>query len=73
MLSSPLALAVVVISAALTVALAAILVWDVFGGKLANNTYFHATPKGLLIRTGGTGRVIAVSRRWAANFNCAAN
>ncbi len=49
MLNSPLALAVVVISAALTVALAAILVWDVFGGKVADNTYFHATPKGLLI------------------------
>ncbi|MBA3868192.1 MAG: DUF4040 domain-containing protein [Anaerolineae bacterium] len=49
MLNTPLSLAVIVISAALTVALAFILVWDVFGGKVAQNTYFHATPKGLLI------------------------
>ncbi len=49
MLSTPLALSVMVISAALSVALAVILVWDVFGGKGADDTYFHTTPKGLLI------------------------
>ncbi|MBI1277027.1 MAG: DUF4040 domain-containing protein [Anaerolineaceae bacterium] len=49
LLSSPLALAITVISAVLTVALAVILVWDVFGGNKPENTYFHATPKGLLI------------------------
>ncbi len=48
MLANPLALVTVVVSAALTVAMAAILVWDVFAGKPAEIHHFHATPNGLL-------------------------
>ncbi len=49
LLHNPVALVLVVLSASLSVALACVLVWDVFGGKITQNSYFHATSKGLLI------------------------
>lgn len=48
LLHNPLALIMVVVAAALTVAMAFILVWDVFGGKNYEH-HFHATPRGLVI------------------------
>lgn len=49
LLATPVALIVVVLSAAFTVALAFILIWDVFGGKESHVHHFHASPKGLLL------------------------
>ena len=48
MLESPLALAVVVCSAAFTVTMALILVWDVFWGRRNKEHHLHQSPRGLL-------------------------
>lgn len=49
MLGSMLATAVIVVTAALTVAMALILMWDIFGGKERHETHLHAAPNGLLV------------------------
>ncbi len=49
MLSNPLALGVVLVTAALTVALALIILVDVFWGKPAHSHHLHESPSGLLV------------------------
>ena len=49
MLENPLALAVIVCSAAFTVTMALILVWDVFWGKPEAYKHLHASPRGMLV------------------------
>ncbi len=49
LLETPLALAVVVVSAALTVTMALILFWDVFWGKSHEHHHLHELPKGLMV------------------------
>jgi NADH:ubiquinone oxidoreductase subunit 5 (subunit L)/multisubunit Na+/H+ antiporter MnhA subunit/uncharacterized MnhB-related membrane protein len=48
-LENPVALVMIVITAAFTVAMAFILVWDVFGGKIAHAHHLHKSPQGLLV------------------------
>jgi len=48
LLESPLALAVVVLSAAFTVAMALILVWDVFWKAPEKHHHFHASSRGMI-------------------------
>jgi NADH:ubiquinone oxidoreductase subunit 5 (subunit L)/multisubunit Na+/H+ antiporter MnhA subunit/multisubunit Na+/H+ antiporter MnhB subunit len=52
MLESPLALAVVVVSAALTVGMAIILFMDVFLGKRVNTNHVHELSRGMLLGPG---------------------
>lgn len=54
-LATPLALLVVVISAALTVAMAFIFVWDVFAGEPRHAHHFHAPSRGLLVGPAALG------------------
>ncbi|MEO8610167.1 MAG: hydrogen gas-evolving membrane-bound hydrogenase subunit E [Chloroflexota bacterium] len=49
MLESPLAIIVILITAALTIALALIVMWDVFGGQNLKPHHLHESPRGLLI------------------------
>lgn len=49
MLQNPAALLVVVVSAALTVAMAFTLMWDVFWGKPLARHHLHESPRGLLL------------------------
>jgi NADH:ubiquinone oxidoreductase subunit 5 (subunit L)/multisubunit Na+/H+ antiporter MnhA subunit/multisubunit Na+/H+ antiporter MnhB subunit len=49
MLESPLALAIVVCSAAFTVAMSLILVWDVFWGERDKQHHLHTSPRGMLL------------------------
>ncbi|MCC6803376.1 MAG: DUF4040 domain-containing protein [Anaerolineae bacterium] len=49
MLGNISAVTVIVVTATLTVALAAILVWDVFAGKPAHTHHLHEAPHGLLV------------------------
>lgn len=49
MLENPAALLVIVVSAALTVAMAFILIWDVFWGKPFSARHLHESPRGLLL------------------------
>lgn len=48
MLESPLALAIIVCSAAFTVAMSLILVWDVFWGGPDKQHHLHLSPRGML-------------------------
>ena len=58
LLATPLALAIVVISAALTVTMALILVWDVFWGTHKEHHHFHA-PAGAMVF--GPGVLVGLS------------
>jgi NADH:ubiquinone oxidoreductase subunit 5 (subunit L)/multisubunit Na+/H+ antiporter MnhA subunit/multisubunit Na+/H+ antiporter MnhB subunit len=49
MLESPLALAIIVCSAAFTVAMSLILVWDVFWGERDKQHHLHTSPRGMLV------------------------
>lgn len=49
MLESPVALVVIVASAALTVTMALILVWDVFWGKREEHHHLHHSSRGMLV------------------------
>ncbi|MEO8395582.1 MAG: proton-conducting transporter membrane subunit, partial [Chloroflexota bacterium] len=52
MLENPLALVIVVVSAALTVAMGLILFWDVFWGERRDTHHLHDLPKGMLTGPG---------------------
>lgn len=52
MLESPLGLAVVVCSAAFTVTMALILIWDVFWGERAKHHHLHESSRGMLFGPG---------------------
>ena len=49
MLENPLALAIIVCSAAFTVAMSLILVWDVFWGERVKEHHLHTSPRGMLL------------------------
>jgi len=49
MLPNPLALAVIVCSAAFTVTMALIFIWDVFWGQPEPEKHLHASPRGMLV------------------------
>lgn len=49
MLGNISAVTVIVVTAAMTVALAFILIWDVFGGKPGHKHHLHESPHGLLV------------------------
>src|SRR5687768_16046696 len=49
-LENPLTLVAVVLTAALTVAMALVLIWDIFGGKTQTPHHLHENPHGLLVR-----------------------
>ncbi|MCC6892688.1 MAG: DUF4040 domain-containing protein [Anaerolineae bacterium] len=57
LLATPLALVVIVVSAALSVAMACILVWEVFGGTAHHYHHFHTPSRGLLVGPAVLGTV----------------